>query len=355
MGVKGEWRMKLLSERFGLKNKTFIIAELSANHGHDIEVAKKTIQAAYESGADAIKIQTYTADTLTIDSDKEYFKIDSGTIWDGRTLYDLYQEAYTPWEWHKELKEYAEGLGLIFFSTPFDNTAVDLLEDLEVPIYKVASFEILDIPLIEYIASKGKPMIVSTGIAELADIEAAVNAIKKCGNQEIILLKTTSSYPAKTEDANLETMRNMKDTFGVEVGASDHTQDNIVPMVSVALGGTVIEKHFVLEREIGGPDASFSLTPEEFKEMVRCVREAEKSLGKVDYSINETKKNNRKLSRSLFFTENMEKGDVITEKNVRSIRPGDGLEPKYLPDIMGRKVTKEIERGTPVGWKWIDL
>ena len=344
----------LLSEQLSLENKTFIIAELSANHGHDIEIAKRTMVAAKEAGADAIKIQTYTADTLTIDSDKEYFRIDAGTIWDGRTLYDLYQEAYLPWEWHRELKEYAEDLGLVFFSTPFDFTAVDFLEELNVPIYKVASFEIMDIPLIEYISAKGKPVIISTGVAELADIEAAVNAMRRVGNDQIVLLKTTSSYPAKTEDANLKTMCNMKETFGVEVGVSDHTMDGIVPLVSVALGGTVIEKHFVLEREVGGPDASFSLTPKEFEEMVRTVREAEKALGKVDYSINEMKKNNRKLSRSLFFVRDIKRGERISAEDVRSIRPGDGLPPKYLPDVLGKCVTEDVERGTPVAWNWIE-
>ena len=345
----------ILSEQFKRKDKTFIIAELSANHGRDIEVAKRTIYAACNAGADAIKIQTYTADTLTIDSDRKYFKIDSGTIWDGRTLYDLYKEAYLPWEWHKELKECAEELGLIFFSTPFDITAVDFLEDLGVPIYKVASFEIMDIPLIEYIASKDKPVIISTGVAELSDIEEAIKAMKKMGNENVVLLKTTSSYPAKTEDANLETMRNMKDTFGVEVGVSDHTQDFIVPIVSVALGGTVIEKHFILDRSIGGPDATFSLLPEEFKQMVNSVRGTEKALGRVDYSIDEKKKNNRKLSRSLFFVQDMKKGDVITEENMRSIRPGDGLLPKYLPDIIGKKVRENIKRGTPANWNYIEL
>ena len=344
-----------LSEMFFKKSKVFIIAELSANHGHDIEIAKKTILAAKEAGTDAIKVQTYTADTLTIDSEEECFKLNWGTIWDGITLYDLYKEAALPWEWQKELKEYAEGLGLVFFSTPFDITAVDFLEDLDVPIYKVASFEIMDIPLIEYIASKGKPVILSTGVAELADIEAAITAMKRVGNEKIVLLKTTSSYPAKTEDANLETMRNMKDTFGVEVGVSDHTQGAIVPIVSVALGGSVIEKHFILDRSVGGPDASFSLLPEEFNQMVNSVREAEKALGQVDYSIDEKKKNNRKLSRSLFFVQEMKKGDVITEENVKSIRPGDGLPPKYLPDLIGKKVRKDIKRGTPANWMYIEL
>lgn len=334
-------------------SKTFIIAELSANHGHDINIAKDTIKAAKEAGADAIKIQTYTADTLTIDCDNEYFKLDSGTIWDGRTLYDLYSEAYTPWEWQKELMEYANSIGLIFFSTPFDKTAVDFLEELDVPVYKVASFEIMDIPLIEYIASKGKPMIMSTGVASLSDIEEAVNACKRMENDQIILLKCTSSYPAKIEDANLNTITNMKETFGVEVGLSDHTLGITVPVVSVALGAKVIEKHFILDKSIGGPDASFSLEPQEFKQMVYAVRDAEKALGKVDYSMSEKKRNNRLLGRSLFVVKDIKAGEKFTEENVRSIRPGYGLPPKYLNEIVGKISNKDIERGTPMAWGYI--
>lgn len=331
-------------------SKTFIIAELSANHGHDINIAKKTIKAAKESGADAIKVQTYTADTLTIDCDNEYFKLDSGTIWDGRTLYDLYSEAYTPWEWQEELMEYAKSIGLIFFSTPFDKTAVDFLEELKVPVYKVASFEIMDIPLIEYIASKGKPMIMSTGVASLSDIEEAVDACKRMGNNQIILLKCTSAYPAKIEDANLNTIPNMKDTFGVEVGLSDHTLGITVPVVSIALGAKVIEKHFILDKSIGGPDSSFSLEPHEFKQMVDSVRDAEMALGKVDYSMNEKKKNSRILGRSLFVVKDIKAGETFTEENVRSIRPSNGLAPKYFSEIINRKATTDIARGTPLSW-----
>lgn len=330
--------------------KVFIIAELSANHGHDINIAKETIKAAKESGADAIKIQTYTADTLTIDCDNEYFKLDSGTIWDGRTLYDLYSEAYTPWEWQKELMEYANGIGLIFFSTPFDKTAVDFLEELNVPIYKVASFEIMDILLIEYIASKGKPIIMSTGVASLSDIEAAIEACKRVGNDQIILLKCTSSYPAKIEDANLNTIPNMKETFSVEVGLSDHTLGITVPVVSVALGARVIEKHFILDKSIGGPDASFSLEPNEFKQMVEAVRDAEKALGKVDYSMNEKKKSSRLLGRSLFVVKDIKAGERFTEQNVRSIRPGNGLAPKHFNEIIERTAKCDINKGTPLSW-----
>ena len=340
----------MLIDYFDINEKVFIIAELSANHGHDINIAKETIKAAKESGADAIKIQTYTADTLTIDCDNEYFKLDSGTIWDGRTLYDLYSEAYTPWEWQRELMEYANDLGLIFFSTPFDKTAVDFLEELNVPVYKVASFEIMDIPLVEYMASKGKPMIISTGVASLSDIEEAVNACKRMENDKIILLKCTSSYPAKIEDANLNTIPNMKETFGVEVGLSDHTLGITVSVVSIALGARVIEKHFILDKSIGGPDASFSLEPFEFKKMVDAVRDAEKALGKVDYTMDEKKKNGRLLSRSLFVVKDIKAGEKITEGNVKSIRPGYGLAPKYLNDVLGKSVKNDLKKGVPLQW-----
>jgi pseudaminic acid synthase len=343
----------MLIDYFDINEKVFIIAELSANHGHDINIAKETIKSAKEAGADAIKIQTYTADTLTIDCDNEYFKLDSGTIWDGRTLYDLYSEAYTPWEWQKELMEYAKSIGLIFFSTPFDKTAVDFLEELEVPVYKVASFEIMDIPLIEYIASKGKPIIISTGIASLSDIEQAIEACKRVGNNQIVLLKCTSSYPAKIEDANLNTIPNMKETFGVEVGLSDHTLGTIVPVVSVAVGARVIEKHFILDKSIGGPDSSFSLEPSEFKQMVDKVREAEKALGKVDYSMNEKKKSSRLLGRSLFVVKDIKAGENFTDENVRSIRPGYGLSPKHYNEILGEKAISDLKKGTPLKWKYI--
>ena len=320
----------------------------------DINIAKKTIKAAKEAGADAIKLQTYTADTLTIDCDNEYFKLSSGTIWDGRTLYDLYSEAYTPWEWHKELMDYAESLGLIFFSTPFDYSAVDFLEELKIPIYKVASFEIMDIPLIEYIASKGKPMIMSTGVASLSDIEEAVDACKRLGNHQITLLKCTSSYPAKIEDANLLTIPNMKETFGVEVGLSDHTLGITVPIVAVTLGARVIEKHFILDKSMGGPDASFSLEPKEFKQMVDAVREAEKALGKVDYIMTDKKLASRLLGRSLFVVEDISAGEELTHKNIRSIRPGNGLSPKHIHNVIGKKAKLNLSKGTPLDWVLID-
>lgn len=335
--------------------KSFIIAELSANHGHDIEIAKKTILAAKNSGADAIKIQTYTADTLTIDCDNSYFKLDNGTIWDGQTLYELYTEAYTPWEWQRELKEYAESIDLIFFSTPFDKSAVDFLEEIEVPLYKIASFELTDIPLIEYVASKNKPMIMSTGIATLAEIQEAVEACRRMGNEDIILLKCTSEYPSKIEDANLNTMVNMKETFGVEIGVSDHTMESVVPVVAVALGAKVIEKHFILDRKIGGPDATFSMEPLEFKRMVEAVRAAEASLGKVDYSLTEKKKKSRKFARSLFAVKDIAAGELFTEENVKSIRPSDGLAPKYYGNLLGLSAKRNIKRGEPLVMSDLDM
>jgi pseudaminic acid synthase len=346
--------LKIADFEINQNSKTFIIAELSANHGHDINIAKKTIEAAKEVGADAIKLQTYTADTLTINCDNEYFKLNNGTIWDGTNLYSLYEKAYTPWEWQKELKEYAESIGLICFSSPFDKTSVDFLETLDVPAYKIASFEITDIPLIEYVASKGKPVIISTGMATLADIDEAVNTCRKAGNDQIILLKCTSSYPAKIEDANLKTIPNLKETFGVEVGLSDHTLGITVPVVSIALGAKVIEKHFILDKSIGGPDASFSLDKQEFKEMVDAVRDAEKSLGTVNYDLHEKKEKNVKFARSLFVVEDIKSGEVFTEQNVRSIRPGYGLHPRYYKDIIGKKSSKEIKKGTPVDWNLFD-
>jgi pseudaminic acid synthase len=339
---------------FELGERVFIIAELSANHGHDINIAKATIKAAKEAGADAVKVQTYTSDTLTIDCDNSYFTINSGTIWDGRTLYDLYREAYMPWEWQKELMEYAKELDILFFSTPFDKTAVDFLEELQVPAYKIASFEITDIPLIEYVAAKGKPIFISTGIASLGDMEEALDACRRVGNDRIVLLKCTSSYPARIEDAKLKTLHNMKETFGVEVGLSDHTLGITVPIVAVAFGAKVIEKHFILNKAMRGPDASFSLEPQEFRQMVDVVREAEKAIGTVDYGMTEKKRNSRLLSRSLFVVEDVRAGDLLTEGNVRSIRPGYGLEPKYYAQVLGKKARTDIRRGTPVSWDIIE-
>jgi len=330
---------------FDIAEHVFIIAELSANHGHSIKVAKETIRAAKRVGADAIKIQTYTADTITIDCDKDDFILKQDTIWDGRTLYDLYKEAYTPWEWHKELFETAKEEGLICFSSPFDKTAVDFLEELNTPAYKIASFEITDIPLIEYAASKGKPMIMSTGIAAEDDIQLAVDTCRKVGNNDIILLKTTSQYPAKIEDANLAMIPDLEKQFNVLAGLSDHTLGIVVPVVAATLGAKVIEKHFILDKSIGGPDASFSLDEKEFTEMVKAVRDAEKAIGKVDYSLTEKMKKSRQFARSLYVVKDIKAGEVITEENVRSIRPGFGLHPKYYKEVLGKNAVMDLEKG----------
>ena len=328
-------------------NSTFIIAELSANHNQDFRLAVKTIKAMKKAGADAVKLQTYTTDTITIDCNNKYFKIEEG-LWKGETLYSLYKKAYTPWEWQPKLKEIAEDLGLVFFSSPFDKTAVDFLEKMNVNIYKIASFEITDIPLIEYVASKGKPIMISTGIASLTDIEDAVKACKRLGNEDITLLHCVSSYPTQPEEFNLKTMVNLKDIFGVKVGLSDHSLTNDAAIASVALGATVIEKHFIIDRSMGGVDSAFSLEPDEFKSLVLSIRNVEKSLGKVDYSLNEKKKSNRRFSRSLFVVKDIKKGEKLTVENIRSIRPGDGLHPKYYEEILGKKVNCDILKGTPL-------
>jgi len=336
-----------------LKNKIFVVAELSANHNQNLQIALDTIEAMKESGTDAVKLQTYTPDTLTIISSKNYFQIKSDTLWDGKSLYDLYKEAYTPWEWHKELFDKARSLDLICFSTPFDNSAVDFLETLGNPIYKVASFEIQDLPLIEYIASKGKPVIISTGIAELKDIELAIAACKNTGNRDVALLKCTSAYPAPFEEANLKTIPDLAEKFGVVSGLSDHTLGISVPIAAAALGAKIIEKHFILDRKLGGPDSAFSLEPHEFKTMVNAIREVEKALGKVTYELSEKVKSNRVFSRSLFVVKNIKKGDIFTRENIRSIRPGYGLHPKYYFEILGKTASCDIEEGEPLKWEYI--
>jgi len=332
----------------------FIVAELSANHKQDYNLAVKTIKAVKESGADAIKLQTYTPDTMTIDCENNYFKINQGTIWDGKTFYELYKEAYTPWEWQPELKRVAEDLGLVCFSTPFDKTAVDFLEKMDVSCYKIASFEITDIPLIEYVASKGKPVIISTGIANLSDIKEAINACKNMGNNNIILLKCTSSYPAPYEEINLKTIPDMAKRFKCLVGLSDHTLGISTPIAAVAMGARIIEKHFILDRKLGGPDAVFSLEPDEFKQMVKAVREVEKSLGKSSYELTERTKKSREFARSLFVIEDIKEGKLLTENNIRSIRPGYGLHPKYLKNVLGKKAKTDIKKGTPLSFELIN-
>ena len=336
-----------------MSNKTFIIAELSANHNGSKQTALDSIRAAKQAGADAIKIQTYTADTLTLNCDKPDFRLGGG-LWAGETFYSLYKKAYTPWEWHEEIFKVAHEEGLVCFSTPFDKTAVDLLESLNSPIYKIASFEITDIPLIQYIASKHKPIIMSTGIAMEEDIELALNTIRKEGNNDITLLKCTSAYPAPIEDANLLTIPDMKQRFGVKVGLSDHTEGSLVPIAAVALGAEVVEKHFIIDRNIGGPDSAFSMEAKEFRQMVDDIRKVEKSIGNVNYPTNPSTIKGRDAARSLYVAQPMKKGDIITEENVRSVRPGYGLHPKYLPELIGRKVKSDLEIGDRMSWEVVE-
>lgn len=347
-------KLKMKINNFEIKEDSpvFIIAELSANHNGSLKNAIETIRAAKRAGADCIKLQTYTADTITIDSNKDDFLI-KGTIWEGKNLYKLYQEAYTPWEWHAEIFKIAKEEGLICFSSPFDNSAVDFLESLDAPAYKIASFEITDIPLIEYVASKGKPIIISTGIAEEQDIELALDACRRKGNNDIALLKCTSSYPAPIEEANMCMVKDLAERYNVISGLSDHTMGSIVPIVATAFGARIIEKHFIIDRSIGGPDASFSMNEEEFTAMVKAVREAEKAIGVVDYTLTEKQAKGKDFSRSLYVVEDMKEGDIITEKNVRSIRPGFGMHPKYYKDILGKKVTSDLEKGARVNLEYI--
>jgi len=346
--------IEIADKKIGENHPVFIIAELSANHLQSYDKAVELIHEAKKAGADAVKLQTYTPDTITIDCDNEYFQIKQGTIWDGTTLYKLYEEAYTPWEWQPKLKKMAEDEGLILFSSPFDNTAVDFLEEMNVPAYKIASFEITDIPFIEYIASKGKPIIMSTGISTLSDIEEAIAACERMGNNQVALLKCTSAYPSPLEDINLKVIPNMKDTFNTVVGLSDHTLGHTVALGAVALGAKVVEKHFTLSRANGGPDAKFSMEPDEFKEMVNRIRDLEKALGEVTYKLTEKQRKSREHSRSLFVVKDMKKGEIFTEENVRSIRPGFGLETKYITEILGKKAKCDIKKGTPMRWDLVE-
>lgn len=342
-----------INDRFiGEGYPVYIIAEMSANHGGDLGRAIEIIHAAKEAGADCIKIQTYTADTLTIDSNKEYFQIRKGT-WQGENLYSLYKKAYTPWEWQDRLKEEAEKVGIDFLSTPFDKTAVDFLEDLRVTFYKIASFEIVDIPLIKYIASKGKPIIMSTGMATLGEIEEAVNTVRYQGNHNLCLLKCSSAYPAIPEDMNLKTIKHLEETFGVPAGLSDHSLGSIAAVTAVAMGAKVIEKHFCLSRKIETPDSSFSMEPREFEQMVWDIRAAERAMGKVSYEISDREKNSRAFRKSIFIVKNIKQGEIFTEENIKVIRPGYGLEPRYFEEILGRKASKDIERGTPLDWSMV--
>jgi pseudaminic acid synthase len=334
--------------------KVFIIAELSANHGKDIEIAKETVRAAKRAGANAIKLQTYKAETITMDVKHPSFLIDTGGAGDGMYLFDLYKDAYLPWEWHKVLFDVAKEEGIICFSSPFDFTAVDFLEELECPIYKIASYEITDIPLIRYAASKGKPMIISTGIAGMEDIQMAIDACKAEKNEDITILKCTSAYPASIDEANLSMIKDIKERFSVKVGLSDHTLGVLVPALSVTMGAEVIEKHFILDKKVGGYDASFSLDEKEFTEMVSAVRSAESAIGKVSYELTKQQIIGRKSSRSLFVAEDIKKGGIFTNKNIRSVRPGIGLHPKYYHEVLGKTINIDASKGEPLKLEMID-
>lgn len=345
--------IKIQNKTINNNSPAFIIAEMSGNHLMDFDKAINLIKVAKECGADAIKLQTYTPDTITIDCDNEYFQIKHDTIWDGTTLHKLYQTAYTPWEWQPKLKAFAEEMGLICFSSPFDLTAVDFLEEMDVPAYKVASFEINDIPFIRKIAKLGKPIIISTGIAKLEDIERAVQVCKQEGNEQVILLKCTSAYPAPYEDINLRLIPNMSETFDCITGISDHTMGTAVSVASIALGAKVVEKHLTFSRAEGGPDAAFSMEPHEFKKMVEEIRTVEKALGCVTYELTDKQKKSREHSRSLFIVEDVKEGEVFTQNNVRSIRPGYGLHTMHYEEILGKKARVDLKRGTPLSWEVI--
>lgn len=333
---------------------TYIIAELSANHQHNFEHAVELVRAAKAAGADSIKLQTYTPDTITMQSDKPYFRVGGGTLWDGRQLYELYGEAYMPWEWQPALFKTAQEIGLDFFSSAFDATAVDFLETLDVPIHKIASPELVDIPLIEKMARTGKPLILSTGMGTLAEIEAAVNAARGAGATDIALLKCTSAYPAPPEDMNLRTIPHLAEAFDVAVGLSDHTLGIAVPVAAVAVGACIVEKHFTLRRADGGPDSAFSLEPQEFRAMVEAIRETEKAVGRVHYGVTTADANGRAFRRSLFVVKDVAAGEVLSAENVRSIRPGNGLAPKHWSKVLGKRAARALERGTPLAWNDVE-
>ncbi len=335
-----------------LEQSVYIIAEMSANHSGSLERAKEIIYAAKEAGADCVKIQTYTPDTLTINCDNPYFHIDNGT-WAGENLYHLYKKAYTPWEWQAELKQEADKIGIDFFSTPFDKTSVDFLEDIGVQMYKIASFELVDIPLLEYVAAKEKPMIMSTGMASLDEIEDAVQAVRGKDNNQFVLLRCASAYPAITEEMNLRTMTDMRDVFQVPVGLSDHSMGSVAAVTAVAMGARVIEKHFCISREIENPDASFSMNPTEFKSMVTDIRMAEKAIGRIYYGPSKQEENSIVFRRSIFCVKDIKKGEMLTEENVKIIRPGYGIKPKWYPELLGKIALMDIERGTPLAFSMV--
>jgi N-acetylneuraminate synthase len=345
--------------RIGPARPVYVIAELSANHNQDFDKAVRILQAAKQAGADAVKLQTYTPDTITIRSDRESFRIGGGTLWDGRTLYELYGEAYTPWEWQPKLKQVADELGMDLFSSAFDATAVDFLEEMHVPAHKVASCELVDIPLIQKMARTGKPLLMSTGMATVEEIDEAVQAARQAGATQIALLKCTSAYPAPAEEMNLRTIPELARRFGVPAGLSDHTISDhdmgiVVPVAAVALGACILEKHLTLSRSDPGPDSAFSLEPNEFKAMVDAVRVTEKALGKVYFGCSAKEANSRVFRRSLFVVQDVKRGDRFTAENVRSIRPGQGLHTRHLPEVVGRRAACDIERGTPLSWELVE-
>lgn len=343
-------RININGREIGAGYPTYIVAEMSANHNHDFDLATKIIQAAKDAGADAVKLQTFTPDTHTIRSDKEVFRVGGGTLWDGRTLYDLYSEAYMPWEWQPKLKDFAKQIGIDLFSSAVDPTSLDFLVSMDMPAYKVSSFEIVDLSLIEKIAHTGKPLIISTGMATLSEIDEAVRTAREAGAMQCALLKCTSAYPAEPEDMNLRTISHLAEAFHVPVGLSDHTLGIAVPVAAVTLGACIIEKHLTLSRSIHGLDSTFSLEPHEFAEMVAAVRTVEKALGRVHYGVSEREAASRVFRRSLFVVRDMKKGEGFTEENVRSIRPGYGLPARHLRDVIGRCASQDIERGTPLDW-----
>ena len=342
--------IKIGKRTLGKGHPSFIIGELSCNHNGDYQLAVESVMAMHAAGVDCLKLQTARPDSITIDSRKKDFIIGGGTLWDNKSLFELYTEVYTPWEWHQPLQKLAHSLGMEFFSSPFDHDAVEFLEELNVPAYKIASFEITDIPLIEHAASKGKPIIMSTGVAREDDIREAVEACRRVGNEQIILLKCTSSYPTPLEEVNLNTIPLLREKFGVQVGLSDHTIGYVVPMGAVALGAILIEKHFIMDRSLGGPDAAFSMNPSEFGLMIQNVRDIEKAMGLATLELSAKSAKNREFARSLYVVTDMAEGEVFTKENIRSIRPGFGLSPRHLNEILGKKATKALEKGTPASW-----
>jgi pseudaminic acid synthase len=347
-------QLQIGARRVGPGAPVYVVAELSANHNQDFDQAVRIIQAAKAAGADAVKLQTYTADTITIRSDREEFRIGGGTLWDGRTLYELYREAYTPWEWQPRLKQVANDLGMDLFSTPFDESAVDFLETMNVPAHKLASFELVDIALIQKMARTGKPLIISTGMATIEEIEEAVQAARQAGATQIALLKCTSSYPASPDDMNLRTIPELARRFGVPAGLSDHTLGSASAVAAVTLGACIIEKHITLARSLKGPDSEFSLEPQEFRAMVEAIRTTERALGAVHFGASPQESSSRAFRRSLFVVQDLRRGEEFTALNVRSIRPAHGLHTRHLPQVLGKRASRDIVRGTPLEWDLVE-